>query len=213
MAKKLHISRDAIFREGSRYQDLRGGSDLEDHFVSIPLDTVLPTERLLTQVHEPAGDVNSQQQRLRVSDAEPEAPGPVQEQTPLPAAIPVPRAIGKGSRMLNELASDLGPAFGIPGSGRKGRRMRTRGRLPAEEKEGEEQDSYAIVNAYASTIDYHDGIHRPRSYSEATKAPHSDAEYCVLPRNRSGAIHPRGKRWQIREAGNRRLPAWGSVGT
>jgi len=44
VAKKLHVSRDVIFLEGSHYQKLRNGNqtDLKDHFVLIPLDTVVP---------------------------------------------------------------------------------------------------------------------------------------------------------------------------
>ena len=83
------------------------------------------TERLPAQIHELAGNVNLQQQRLRVSDTEPvpEAPGPEQEQTPLPAAIPVPRAKGKGSRMLIELVSDLGPEMALQTPDGEGRGM------------------------------------------------------------------------------------------
>ena len=66
--------------------------------------------------------------------------------------------------------SDLGPAFGIPDSIRR-RKTYVNPQQVAEE-EDEKQVTYAMVNAYAShTIDYHDGIQEPRSYSEAVKSP------------------------------------------
>jgi len=64
------------------------------------------------------------------------------------------------------LVSDLGPAFGIPDSIRR-RKTYVNPQQVAEE-EDEKQVTYAMVNAYAShTIDCHDGIQEPQSYSEA----------------------------------------------
>jgi len=72
--------------------------------------------------------------------------------------------------MLNELVSDLGPAFDIPDTGQR-RKTYVNPWKAAEEKEAEEQDGYAMVNTCAShTIDYYD-IQEPCSYSETVKSP------------------------------------------
>jgi hypothetical protein len=74
--------------------------------------------------------------------------------------------------MLNELRSDLGPAFGFPTS-EEGRQTRDRVRQPVGEDDDDEE--YAMAAAYMShTVDYHDGIAEPRSYAEVVKSPQAD---------------------------------------
>jgi len=110
VAKKVHVSRDVVFREGRHYQK-RNQTDLEDHFVSIPLDTVVPdlpdVPVLMPSTIQPVGD--SLKTRLQKTEE-----SSVMGAPPDASRVARPRAKGKGSRLLNELQSDLGPAFGVP---------------------------------------------------------------------------------------------------
>jgi len=59
VAKKLHIFPGTSSHARNPVTST-SAEELEDRFVFIPLDTVLPTDRLPAQIHEPAGDVNLQ---------------------------------------------------------------------------------------------------------------------------------------------------------
>jgi len=115
VAKKLHVSRDVVFREGSHYQQLRNSNqtDLGDHFVSIPLDTVVPDlpdiPVLMPSTIQPSEDLlktGPQKTEESLSD--------VMEALPDASRVARLHAKGKGSRLLNELQSGLGLTYGIP---------------------------------------------------------------------------------------------------
>jgi hypothetical protein len=104
--------------------------------------------------------------------------------------------------MLNELRSDLGPAFGRP-STEEGRRTRGRVRQPVGEDDDDEE--YAMAATYMShMVDYHDGIAEPCSSS--TEARPS----ALLPVDWSRGSHPNQTHWCVR-GGTRKATGLGGV--
>ena len=177
--KRLHLSRDVVFRENSHYKlhvdNIQTGNlDARDHLTSEKQEN----DHYITFDQEPVATVGSPKQPLSGGKSAANSESDVQEVPVVAERSTIKKAKGKGSRMINEISDLLGASTPIDTGGRRTRTQnRTSTVSTATETNDEDQDPEvaAIINAYAiHKVDYNDGIQEPCSYSEAMKSPQAD---------------------------------------
>jgi len=166
LARKLHRSRDVVFREGKRYTAPNAADEaiLNEHFYRDVIVEPMPTKKQSETSHSigkpPNGDGNSERHTEE----------PLDDDSP-----PDPPQLKKKSRELAGLETSLGEAWKPPAEG--SRRNRAGKLAESAELALEDEEFEYMIPIYAAAVisdDHEDGIDDPKSYKAATESPLAD---------------------------------------